>query len=284
MSMDTEVRQQDFFAKVPFGLIEDERIGKNEMLVYLALSYHAGFTDHRCHPSVTTICERARLARATVTKALDNLIPQWVEAEKTQGKVTRYVLRARSVSEPVQPVNGGSSASERVPVQPVNTNESHLNENQRTRIHAPDGARSHHEPAGPGLIANGHDGSLFELQMPPSTNGKYPHGFEEWWKVYPRKVGKKLAAKKYEEALKEASEAQLLAGARQIATAVAEGEDRKYVPHPTTWLNQGRWDDEDPKTAQALPPPRRCWVCGDAEVDPDGEGVCDGCKSLVLPK
>jgi hypothetical protein len=23
-------------------------------------------------------------------------------------------------------------------------------------------------------------------------------------------------------------------------------EDRQFIPHPATWLNQGRWDDEAP--------------------------------------
>lgn len=111
------VHQQDLFAKVPFALIEDERCGKNEILVYAALSYHAGFVDRRAFPSITTICKRSRLARATAIKALQVLEETgFVVTERKSGDVNKYLLMAMgsSVSElgVVQPLNGGSSATE----------------------------------------------------------------------------------------------------------------------------------------------------------------------------
>lgn len=67
--------------------------------------------------------------------------------------------------------------------------------------------------------------------------------FDEWWKHYPRKVKKVEAKKAYAKALKMTDADTLLAACKAFAKQM-QGEDIKYVAHPTSWLNQGRWDDE----------------------------------------
>ena len=71
--------------------------------------------------------------------------------------------------------------------------------------------------------------------------------FEDWWKVYPRKVGKLDAAKAYAAAIKKGtSHDELLAGCRAFAILVlSRGTDRAYIPHPGTWLRAGRWLDDE---------------------------------------
>lgn len=70
-------------------------------------------------------------------------------------------------------------------------------------------------------------------------------GAAEFWKIYPRKVGKPAAIKKFVAIVKkgEATIAEILDGARRYAAAVAGG-DPKYIAHPLTWLNHGRWSDD----------------------------------------
>jgi hypothetical protein len=65
--------------------------------------------------------------------------------------------------------------------------------------------------------------------------------FEGFWLVYPRKVGKGAARKAYRHALKRASHAEIVAGAKAYA---ASKPDPKFTPHATTWLNADRWLDE----------------------------------------
>ena len=87
------------------------------------------------------------------------------------------------------------------------------------------------------------------------TTNRDSVAFTAWWEHYPRKAGKKAAAKAYASAVKDISaehritptEAQerLLEAAKAFA-----GSDKgrgAFVPYPTTWLNQGRYDD-DPET------------------------------------
>ena len=69
--------------------------------------------------------------------------------------------------------------------------------------------------------------------------------FEQFWQAYPRKVGKGKAREAYARALRATDPATLVEQARRYARTV-EGKDPQYVPHPTTWLNQERWEDVYP--------------------------------------
>lgn len=71
--------------------------------------------------------------------------------------------------------------------------------------------------------------------------------FDRFWTLYPRKVGKQAAAKAFTKALRSTDVATIAAGLRN-ATAVwtATGTEARFIPHPATWLNEGRWADEQP--------------------------------------
>ena len=80
--------------------------------------------------------------------------------------------------------------------------------------------------------------------------------FDEFWDAYPRKVGKKKARAKFAAAVKAAGDVQrVIDGARRLAADPNLPErsdpDWRFVPHPTTWLNEGRWDDEEPLPSRA---------------------------------
>ena len=72
---------------------------------------------------------------------------------------------------------------------------------------------------------------------PVLVNGKLA-AFEVWWREYPRKVAKGAAAVAYAKALTLTDAGTLLAALDR------HWGDRKFIPHPTTWLNQQRWLDE----------------------------------------
>lgn len=69
--------------------------------------------------------------------------------------------------------------------------------------------------------------------------------FEQFWQAYPRKVGKGKAREAYAKALRITDPATLTDQARRYAQSV-QGKDQQYVAHPTTWLNQERWEDVYP--------------------------------------
>lgn len=66
--------------------------------------------------------------------------------------------------------------------------------------------------------------------------------FERFWAVYPRHVGKRAAQRALQKALTSTDIETLLAGAIRLRDDPNRIE--RFTPHPTTWLNQGRWDDD----------------------------------------
>lgn len=84
-----------------------------------------------------------------------------------------------------------------------------------------------------------------KVAVASSNNGEL---FEQFWTVYPRKVGRKKCRQIWDR-LKPSAE---LTG--QIVTAVRAyrrtdqwlKENGSFIPHPSTFLNQARWEDELP--------------------------------------
>lgn len=77
-----------------------------------------------------------------------------------------------------------------------------------------------------------------------SASDSKPDGFDDFWAAFPRREGKRKAEQAYAAALKRGAEpAQLLSATRRYAELTRHGEPR-FIAHPSTWLNQGRYDDE----------------------------------------
>jgi predicted transcriptional regulator len=64
-----------------------------------------------------------------------------------------------------------------------------------------------------------------------------------WWSFYPRKTGKVAAFKAYAKAAHEVGYKTLFDGVERLA-ADPNLPAKNFIPHPATWLNEGRWDDE----------------------------------------
>lgn len=81
----------------------------------------------------------------------------------------------------------------------------------------------------------------------PEENPQSPQGgddpFDFFWNLYPRKVGKEAARKAFDKAAKKAPVSDIMAGLHAQLPAILATEPR-FQPHPATWLNQGRWQDE----------------------------------------
>jgi uncharacterized protein YdaU (DUF1376 family) len=74
-----------------------------------------------------------------------------------------------------------------------------------------------------------------------SSKESLPEGFDLFWAAYPRHVAKLKAVKAYKAAIEIAAPAEIIAGVR----AFKFSRDPDYQPHPATWLNQRRWQDEE---------------------------------------
>lgn len=97
-----------------------------------------------------------------------------------------------------------------------------------------------------------------EYKKPPNIplakkRKTYGEEFGKWFLAFPKKRSKAEAAKKYPKAVQQlmkdrgVSEAEaheiLIQAVQRYADQMA-GQDSQFIKHPSTWLNQGCWDDE----------------------------------------
>ena len=87
--------------------------------------------------------------------------------------------------------------------------------------------------------------------MPNENNAAL---FEEFWQMYPRRVGRFAARTAFDKALKKTTPEKLMAGCTKYALQCStRATPENFIAHPTTWLNAGRWLDFDPKPATSKP-------------------------------
>jgi hypothetical protein len=75
---------------------------------------------------------------------------------------------------------------------------------------------------------------------------KVPHTdaeFDQFWAAYPRKVCKKAARKSFEKV--DVPLETILTALEQHKKSAQWNKDKgQFIPHPATWLNNARWEDE----------------------------------------
>ena len=79
------------------------------------------------------------------------------------------------------------------------------------------------------------------------SKNKIEEEFDLFWEAYPKKVGKKNAFKAFQKARKtDLPEIGVLVPIieKQKLTTQWRRDNGQFIPNPSTWLNQGRWDDE----------------------------------------
>lgn len=91
------------------------------------------------------------------------------------------------------------------------------------------------EPKDPPISSSGDDGVFDSI-------------FDAFWKQYPRKTGKP-AAKKALKPVANQPEAIVTGLAKWVEFWNADRTEQRFIPHPATWLNQRRWEDDPPPIA-----------------------------------
>lgn len=87
---------------------------------------------------------------------------------------------------------------------------------------------------------------LTNLKPKPSREIALDDGFNEFWNIYPKKVGKTDAQKKWI-SKKPNIDFVLQALRWQAQSEQWNKENGAFIPNPSTYINQERWNDEQPK-------------------------------------
>ena len=84
---------------------------------------------------------------------------------------------------------------------------------------------------------------------PPTPQG----GFDEFWKSYPKKVGKGAAEKAWSNAKINGHFLEVMSSLEDQKQSIQWGKDGgQFIPNPATWINQRRWEDSLPKDGKAI--------------------------------
>ena len=71
-------------------------------------------------------------------------------------------------------------------------------------------------------------------------------GFESFWNEYPKKVSKQEAIKAFNKLEPDTTLLDTILEALRTQKRSSDWtrDNGQYIPHPATWLNQRRWEDE----------------------------------------
>lgn len=219
------------FAMIPEWLLDSE-ISDRAVRVWCVLSRHAS-TEGKAWPGRPKLAERLGCSLASLDRAIAELVDAGavsVEAHhRPDGSraTNSYWMWPATPSSPVRtpPLTreGPPSSPVQVPLltgEEAIRNESQRNESQKGKIlRPPDDERTDQQ-----LITD---------------------AFTAFWKAYPRKTAKGEARKAWPRAIKAAGGdlGKIVGGVRRYA-ADPNLPEPQFIPHPASWLNGERWDDE----------------------------------------
>jgi hypothetical protein len=78
-----------------------------------------------------------------------------------------------------------------------------------------------------------------------AREARLPPGFQNFWRLYPKKVGMDAALSAWRKKRCEPVADEILVGLEKQTNYLTR-DGGQYVPNPATWLNTGRWKDQPP--------------------------------------
>lgn len=219
------------FTALPNWIIRETELTRNALLVLLALAGRANASGY-CFPSHQTIAREARCSPASVKRAIGELI--------TAGFV--------STEHRIRPGDGGYTSNGYA----VNLNpsgavaHSELSPQDGSSPRAIPQLTVSYPPAHSELAEEEPDEEEPGEEHTPSraaARGVLEAAWTTFWEMYPRHVGKQDAKKAFEKAARTVDPETIVDAAARFASDPNLPE-KQFIPHPGTWLRQGRWDDE----------------------------------------
>jgi DNA-binding transcriptional ArsR family regulator len=195
-----------------------------KIVLYWLADHHNAETGE-CFPSINRLADVCEMSRRSVENHLETLealgLLRRVNQFRDRGGKTanKYVLELIGTSE-----NNSSTESDTQNLRMVCEKSAH-GHTQNLRMNNLVKDNLGNEPC---ILF----GSIEELD----------DDFNAFWAAYPRKVGKALCRKVYVRALAKIKADELLEKTHAFA-ASCSGKEVKFIPHPSTWLNQERWND-----------------------------------------
>ncbi len=113
-----------------------------------------------------------------------------------------------------------------------------------------------------------------------------PVGFDMFWSAYPKHINKKKAIAAFKKIKNIESTLPIIIAAikKQRQSEQWKQDSGKYIPHPTTWLNGERWNDETGSSPAVSPVKQHkmvCRQCGERKTLILTNGNCIDCEEML---
>lgn len=241
--------------KAMIWVMEDAPVESHtELVVLYALADRAHDDGTAAWPSQDWIAERARCSTRTVRRALTSMEKRGLIQRGNQ-VLTSHLGSGRRPT--VWDLSMNLKRTDRVSGQAVrsskadtgDTQSGHVGQPKRTdRVIKVDTAMSY-EPSG-------------TVQEPSRNRPTESLAFDAFWRAYPRKAGKRNAQAKFDEQITSGAVPADLVKASENFRAETERQqtEMRYIPHPSTFLNQERWRDYLKAPAMSAADKRRATI------------------------
>jgi predicted transcriptional regulator len=203
------------FAQVPNSAIRDPEISPNafRLLAYL-MSHKEGY-----ELTYGQIERQTTLGRYAINEAIKILTAKgWLKTERTKKDNGQFGPTSFHIMNPDEPVvvdssGDDSSAGHSTVEQPTDIKNTNNLENTKTKE-------------------------------------KHLEGFDEFWRLYPKRIAKADAIKAWKQAIKRKPADELL----KLTKAYAEGKlpEMTYIPYPASWLNKELYESVEVGEAKPL--------------------------------
>lgn len=188
-------------------------------------------------------------------------LPSWSKHQSVRAKKSKYPAPENIIpadDEACKHLHADESKCPRNPIQSYSNayseTESNPNENENPPV-VPQGTsereeihsnQSDLEQQSESLTVETAQGAGEEKPVDYSMTSVQQERFKEFWRHYPRKVGKGAAEKVWDKIKPGKALLSLILSAldQQKACEQWKRENGRYIPNPATWLNQKRWEDD----------------------------------------
>ena len=208
-------------------------------LLLVILAEHLNEKTRRCDPSVATLAREANTTPRTVARLLAELkVDGEIEIATGGGRnhCNAYTIRAAE----------NPDSDDIVSDENPDTRDRVSSSETLTRVTGFDGETLTNQ------VRNTDTRVTQTIRNQKDSLTADDADFAAFWSAYPRKVAKPAALKAWRSAKDRPSLADLLA-ALDRHKGSEQWQSARFIPHPATWINQQRWDDEMPTAAETKP-------------------------------
>lgn len=222
------------------NLVWKSHLPTTEKMVLLVIADHAHDDGKNSWPSIGTIARKASISPRSAQRYVARLAAEgWITIQAQQGGTIemRDDRRPNLYEINLERLNGATAETPRHGVTTACHGVTDSTHGVTDRASRGDNSNSH------GVTPMSPKPSLEPYIEPPITKHSRINTFDTFWARYPRKVGKRNAARRWYGLKPDQQAAALAAIDAHVAHWQRNRTETRFIPHPATWLNAERWND-----------------------------------------